>query len=282
VVSWSLPQFPTDYRLLITDYRRHSPWSVVRSLVLLPFVVIRAIRVTSAFQVSAFLLQLPPPPAHNPAMRIRVKIALALFFVSLVGLVLWQVVQQREPVYQGRTLTSWVKDFRQDASRRGAFIPNPAATAAIRQIGTNGIPTLLHLLRTKDSAFKANMMRLLARQRLIKVKVDYLSPIDWSQCVWFSFCALGTNKTQSAVPGLIEAANDSTIPLESRITAVSVLGPIGPSAKSAVPTLLQLTTNKDDYMSRAAVRALLIIDPEAAANAGITITNALVQTTRRQ
>jgi hypothetical protein len=46
------------------------------------------------------------PPPHNAAMK-RFKIALAVLAVALVGVIVWQVSQPREPVYQGKTLTFW-------------------------------------------------------------------------------------------------------------------------------------------------------------------------------
>lgn len=37
-------------------------------------------------------------------MRKRVQIALAVLLVAILGMIMWQVVRLREPVYQGKPL----------------------------------------------------------------------------------------------------------------------------------------------------------------------------------
>ncbi len=76
-------------------------------------------------------------------------IRLALFLTStIVCLVAVPSVCSGEPGYKGRPLSEWLLLLKE----RHAFemIDEADAQAAIRQIGTNGIPTLLDLLNVYD------------------------------------------------------------------------------------------------------------------------------------
>jgi len=41
-------------------------------------------------------------------MGTRLKVALVLA-IALIGVIVWQVSQQREPVYKGKRLSEWLK-----------------------------------------------------------------------------------------------------------------------------------------------------------------------------
>jgi hypothetical protein len=103
-------------------------------------------------------------------MRKRVWIAIVVVCAAFAGIISWQVVKPSdEPVYKGRTLTSWLEDL---ANAHAQMVPSSTLTRsvltlreaqvkeAMRQIGTNAIPTLLRMLRMKDSAFKVMVMNL--------------------------------------------------------------------------------------------------------------------------
>ncbi len=85
-------------------------------------------------------------------MRNRVYIALAVVLGILAGVIGWQVLRLREPVYQGTRLSIWLEQC--EWSARGETGPKAkskkGAEMAIRQIGTNAIPILLEWLRHKD------------------------------------------------------------------------------------------------------------------------------------
>lgn len=177
-------------------------------------------------------------------MRKQVQIALAILFVALVSVIVWQMLQpgQREPVYHGKLLSSWVKDY----ALAFRLPPNAALNMlnvdeAVRQAGTNAIPTLLRMLRAKDSALKVKLMALAQRQHIINI--EYTSAEKWNWAAPFAFGVLGA-RAQSAVPTLIEIANRNISPA-SQCSAIMALGYIGPSAKEAVPSLLRWATNAD-------------------------------------
>ena len=135
----------------------------------------------------------------------------------------------------------------------------------MRQIGTNAIPTLLRLLRVKDSALKVKLMELLQRQDIIRI--EYTPADNWHFRAAYAFGVLGTN-AQTAVPALIKIADDN-LSTSSRLCAIESLGYVGLPTKEAVSCLLRWATNTDREVRSWAGVGLLRIDPEAAAKAGV-------------
>jgi HEAT repeat protein len=168
----------------------------------------------------------------------RVYTALAVLLVAIAGVIAWQVLrpQEREPVYQGKRLAFWLYAAYSGHGRNGE-----GAEEAVRQAGTNAIPTLLRMLRAKDSALRVKATELARRQHLIDIEFTHAE--GWNDAAVMGFHLLGS-KAQSAVPALIEIANQN-ISSPSRNDAICALGMVGPSAKDALPSLLQWTTNAD-------------------------------------
>lgn len=138
----------------------------------------------------------------------RVHIAFALSFVALAGVIAWQVLHLREPVYQGKRLSSWLEAYKlhgvagvETWQVRGE---QQKADEAVRQAGTNALPTLLRTLWAKDSALKLKLMDLAGRQHFIKVKYTPAEELNYRAC--WAFGVLRA-KARSAVPALIEIAN---------------------------------------------------------------------------
>ena len=224
----------------------------------------------------------------------RVYIALAVLAVALVGVTMWRVWQQREPVYKGRTLTSWLMRYWSTNNTEVWIGPGDLeAKEAVRQMGTNAIPTLLRLLQAKDSALKRRTMTLLKREHIIAK--DYIPAAFWHQTGMYGFYLLRTN-AQGALPRLIEIADQNISPSSHlaairaliytrptgppaeqavahlvqwatnavvRYQAIETLGNIGPSAEAAVPYLKQCARNAPSDLRLAAKLALLRIDPKA-------------------
>src|ERR1035437_1043795 len=96
-------------------------------------------------------------------MGTRVKIALAVLAVALVGVIVWQT-WPREPVYEGKPLSFWLKGY----TPRGLGEAEEKADDAVRQAGSNALPTLLQLVWAKDSALKVKLMTLAKGQHFIQ------------------------------------------------------------------------------------------------------------------
>ncbi len=132
-------------------------------------------------------------------MTRKLRVALALLIIGLFGGLLWQVLRERGPVYQGKPLNSWLKGFNLD-NEPGKPTFNEAVEA-VRQAGTNAFPVLLRKLRARDSDLKHRLIRVARKQPFIKVR--YV-PADGQQWVARQgFMALGT-VAQDAVPSLLK------------------------------------------------------------------------------
>ena len=168
-------------------------------------------------------------------MRKRVYIALAVVLVLLAGVIAWQVLRLREPVYQGKTLLYWLMQHaktseppNQDRAAR------EAAEVAIRHFGTNGLPTLLAWAGRKDAPFKKKMLTLLSEE--MRAKLQPLSASDFHAAASYGFGVL-RSIAKPAVPGLIKLLNDTDPNIRSG--AAFCLCRIGPEAEEAVPALVR-------------------------------------------
>ena len=181
---------------------------------------------------------------------------LAILFAALVSVIAWQRLQprEREPVYQGKPLSSWLRAY--DALEQPQQVRE--AHEAVNQAGTNAIPTLLRLLRARDSALKVKLMALAQRQHFIKV--EYTPATVWNWVAPFAFGESGA-KAQNTVPELVEIANGDISPA-SKTGAIMALGCIGPSAKEAVPSLLRWATNANANVRSSSIVALSNIGAE--------------------
>jgi hypothetical protein len=214
----------------------------------------------------------------------RIRVALAVMFVVLVGLIGWQMAQPREPMYQGKPLSFWLKDYarlvfrvplstnatasvmvkEQEEYIRKQLTGREELDGAVRQIGTNAIPTLLRLLRLKDSALKLKLLALAQGQHIFRIQ--FTSAESWNEAASTGFQLLG-NKAHSAVPALIQIADDKISSPSQRCALVS-LAAIG-DGDETVPTLLRYATNADARLSFLVTTMLRARFPEAAAKAGI-------------
>jgi hypothetical protein len=106
-------------------------------------------------------------------MRINRRKQIAVVLLALGALVACVLVlPNREPAWQGRTLSAWLRDFDADKLESRA-----SAAEAIRQIGTNAVPRIFQRLQHPDPrsrstilALKLKLYELLSKQSLIKIQ----------------------------------------------------------------------------------------------------------------
>src|SRR5260221_5529956 len=85
-------------------------------------------------------------------MNKRLRIVIGLLLASVFGLLVWQALGPPEPVFEGRTLSSWLERHTPTSAGDPPY-DSPGwkkADEALRGIGTNAIPTLLKMIRAKD------------------------------------------------------------------------------------------------------------------------------------
>lgn len=196
-------------------------------------------------------------------MRKRVKIILAIAAVAIIAAILWHMTQPDEPVYKDRPLSSWVDGYAylQPLSRNEHAVTIASGTEkqeideAVRATGTNAIPTLLRMLRSRDSALKLKLVALLEHQHIITTRFTSSGLQNLGALMGLS--ALGTN-AESAVPALTEFIDQQRGTFEPY--AIGCLGAMGSSAHAAVPSLLRWVTNADGEVRAAATNALRRIE----------------------
>jgi hypothetical protein len=172
----------------------------------------------------------------------RFRIVIAILVVAMVGGVGWLVLRPREPVYEGKPLSYWLGGRSCIQIGEAPLEVNYGQVVmAVHQVGTNAIPELLRSLRAKDSVRALRFVRLARKQHFIKFR--YISPILRHNFGVYGFGMLGADG-KGAVPALIEIYKEN-VSENSQLATATVLGSIGPSARQAVPLLLQgmKTTN---------------------------------------
>jgi hypothetical protein len=174
--------------------------------------------------------------------------------------------------------------FQESGGRAKAAIPALAAllddadiapdvTQALAGIGAQSVPFLreaLHHESAKLRACAANALALLradaksATRDLITLLSDP-SPDVRGRALW----ALGQIKSDPAIviPALANCMNDTDARVRANV--VSVILVYGEAARSTVPFLLKAISDPEPRVRVSARHALMKIDPEAAANAGM-------------
>jgi len=219
----------------------------------------------------------------------RVYFALAVLLVILAGVIGWRGLREREPVYQGRSLSKWLEDY---TPLPGVFglgdstilligagggvqsyhNDSTKVDAAVRQIGTNALPTLFRMLRAKDSALRLMLVRFAQQHTHTGTKLSHtrdgrlyyrtvrrgigINPTP-SETLNFravaAFRALGSDAS-NAVPELIEMYKQT--PGSGPWGPGAALGAIGPAAAEAIPSLLLNVGNTNAGAREIAIKAL--------------------------
>jgi tetratricopeptide (TPR) repeat protein len=176
------------------------------------------------------------PKKEAKAARSRSIISLivkALLFVAAFCGFVYLTSAPTEPSSNGKSLSVWLKRY-QEVLSEGGSTNNPTVlecSEAIRHIGTNGIPTLLNMLRARDSGLKLRVMNLIPGSGFFN---RHFSPAEEKYYrASLGFGCLGELAT-NAIPGLVKIYNNPAS-LDAKDTADSVLREIYPAADTVVP-----------------------------------------------
>ena len=196
-------------------------------------------------------------------MQKRLIVAVVLLLVIVAGLIAYQSLREREPVYAGKSLRAWLREY------DGSWPRSTAAEAAIRQIGTNAIPTLLKILCEKNSISTSKLGdfwgRHISRHRSLPTWVRYPG---WylaltgnrNSLATVGFKVLGAD-AQQAVPALIQIYERNISPASQQETSLSLIG-IGPAGRVAIPSFLRGAASPNQEVRRVAVVALSALHAE--------------------
>ncbi|MEQ2009779.1 MAG: HEAT repeat domain-containing protein [Limisphaerales bacterium] len=184
------------------------------------------------------------------------KSALAIVAVGSFLAWAWMPSHPDEPVYQGKTMSEWIKIYSQsdDGSEE-----EKKAEAAFQNIGTNVVPALLKMIQTPDSSFRTMLKALMRKQSFIGP--DFQDAEDIRNTALFGFRVIGED-TKGAVPELLSLVKRGSGTV-GREEAIDALGYIGPSAQAAIPTLMAVVSDVKDQNRSHAVYSLGLISSSA-------------------
>jgi hypothetical protein len=210
-----------------------------------------------------------PDDAMNPALspsrgRIILRVIVASLLVAIVGAAGWLIATwPSDPKYNGKPLTYWLEHYWPTPTNMGGsyILADPQSVEAIRNIGTNGIPTFLRLIRAQDSPIKLKLIALAQKQHLVTIEFSgrgliYTGPpqpatpqkkrprIKFTPAgVRNQWAAFGFGELRSAasnaVPSLTELLDDHPSQI-SQVSAIQALGAIGPAAGPAAPCIVRV------------------------------------------
>jgi hypothetical protein len=189
------------------------------------------------------------------------KLAGVIAFAFVISLLAWRLLHSPEPSYNGKPLTAWAEQYRTNHWRWAGSAAEKDAEFAIQQIGTNGIPFLLELVRARDSVMKQRLRKVFpmswwTRLDLIQTRGEVRRRVGVA-----GLLALGTNAVL-AVPELIELAShhpmdDGPYPdSDGHQMVMTALYGLGPTAEPAIPFLIPRLTN--DALNERVIAAELL------------------------
>jgi peptidoglycan/xylan/chitin deacetylase (PgdA/CDA1 family) len=213
----------------------------------------------------------------------RVRIAIVILLVALLAWAGCFFMRLREPEYQEKKLSRWLREIETTAGTDSVIFSN--ATRAVRIIGTNAIPTLLTMLAADDPRWQVktvdwlqdtlnvNLRSKLAsaerRQALLGFRVlkRTASPaipelaarlINSEPAIAdLTFLALAEIDDPAAVPPLLVALTNANTTLH--MAAATTLGLLRSKALAAVPALETALRDPDAGSRAMAARAIGLI-----------------------
>ena len=150
-------------------------------------------------------------------MSTRRRVSLTLCVLGLLACVLFW--PEFEPAYNQKPLRYWLSGF--DLGNNAPGKPSfDESVEAVRELGTNSIPILLRMLRSRDSDLKQRLTRLAQKQSL--VRVDYVSADRQRWVARQGFVALGI-AAKEAIPQLLEISREEAARVEWKKYATEIL-----------------------------------------------------------
>lgn len=199
-------------------------------------------------------------PVHPKRLGIGLTILLILLLAVLASWV-WQNSQLNGPVYRGKRLRAWLQNYDDHHERAD----NTAVTNAVRQIGTNAIPTLLRMIGQTNNRLNGWWYAHVGRYNVpmwLK-RPAWLGPLPKETRFQglIGFQILGP-EAQAAAGALVEMHENGN--WAARSDVFKALVAIEPSCKTVLPWLLRDATNADPMIRIGAARRLreLNLEPQ--------------------
>jgi hypothetical protein len=203
-------------------------------------------------------------------------IILIVAAVVAAGVVVYRCIP-KEPRYHDRKLSEWTAeiwdvwtnfDSGWSAHRAGQTLDKDprwnTACDAVRQIGTNAVPWLLKMAASEDSTAKRRLILWLNAHPQYHLHIRPAKE-KREQAQW-GFMIL-EDKGKSAVPTLIQWTSDKNA--ERRRLAMGLLNVTDPSNQTLLPIFQRLVKDADWNVKSFAAESMLSRYPQEAANEGL-------------
>jgi hypothetical protein len=187
-------------------------------------------------------------------------------FVLLAGWIALHLAVNREPRYQGRTLSQWLKMHvdASDSNEARVRATLNVSSNAVQQIGGNAIPFLLGKFLVTDTPLKLRLKKLVGSQSLIRV--EFTNPVlERSEAVQ-GFWILRENAT-SAATALAELTSHPD--WRVRLSALDSLSFIHAAPETILPVFMRMIHDSDRQVQMKASYYFGKIFPEEAGRAGV-------------
>lgn len=176
------------------------------------------------------------------------KVLLGLLFAFVVvgfSITILRNSLRKEPEYNGKTISQWSEQWQSNrfvihSGGQAAKAAAEEAEISLRQIGTNGIPFLLDLLRAREAPVIAKIRGLVPRAWHVRLRLNASEnrAMRLNALGSFGLAALGTNAAL-AISSLIEVVETPTLGPDSVYRAVWTIKFLGPAAEPAIPSLIK-------------------------------------------
>lgn len=211
---------------------------------------------------------------------ILVSLGVILVTAVLVAVILRP--EPKEPEYRGKKLSYWIDKSAGSLADDG----DPEAIAAVRQIGTNGIPCLLKWIRSENQLWN-KLTRTVYRLPNFPRRTALLQEFGKRSAAGFQMASRGRagfhilgRQAAVAIPELSKILRDSSSPTSATWAARS-LASLG---KDALPPLIEVVSNKKQgptnrYEAAYAISQMTYLD-EAAIPSFAALAQCLGETNR--
>jgi HEAT repeat protein len=181
----------------------------------------------------------------------RRRIILVGLLFAVTGGLLWFGLASREPSYQGKSLTTWIKQYQDKGF-------DPEARVAIQHCGTNSIPLLLRMLATRESPLRVKLTSKIPTSWLTTLHIPdvaaYRQQVDARRTLGAYGIAAFGEQARPFVPALIALLDNKSERV--RYLAVFTLRCLGPAADAALPSLIKCLTDPDFFIKCDSVTAM--------------------------
>jgi hypothetical protein len=180
-----------------------------------------------------------------------------------------------EPVSHGFPLSYWLAGLYTQVAvapsapkTRLPVLPRPdytarqAARTAIKDMGTNALPSLTLMLQCHDSALRKRMVSWVSGHPWLKSKLKFRPPEEQVWCRALDGVGCLGSVGQPALPDVLPLVTNqsSTVKIKA-IFALTSIGPETERAKPVVPALMQTLGDSDWTVRVAAMNALAALRP---------------------